>query len=116
MSTDGPATATPTRYQHRVLLPAPGPQSPPPSCIPHFRHWGITDIRSIFSPDVVTTTDNNNNSGSPFPPHPAPSIDCTSTIEPLPPFPILGNPMVTVVSPHELPTTLYGPVDPYLTP
>ncbi|PBK59611.1 hypothetical protein ARMSODRAFT_1027242 [Armillaria solidipes] len=92
------------------------PPISPSIMYPPFSIWGIMDIRSVFSPDVVTTADNNNNSGSPFLWHPAPSIDCTSTIEPLPLFPIPGNPMVTVISPHELPMTLYGPVDPYLTP
>ncbi len=39
-----------------------------------------------------------------------------TTIEFPPPFPILGNLMVTAIFPPKLPVTVYGPIDPQLAP
>ncbi len=79
VSTDGPAAATPARYQYQSLLPSPDQKYPPSPCIPHFRYGG-SRIYGPFSSPTITTP------GRPSPLHPSPSIDCTTTVGPLPPF------------------------------
>ncbi|PBK71108.1 hypothetical protein ARMSODRAFT_1002971 [Armillaria solidipes] len=62
---------------------------------------GIMAIRPVSPPDIVTTAHDNDDPRSRSPPHPPPSIDHMTTIGPLPPFLIAGNPMVVFISPHE---------------
>ncbi len=95
--------------QHGLVQPVPGLPMTLTVMHPPFSTWGNTVIKSISFSDVITTTTNNNNNPPfPYPPHPAPSTNCMTTITPISLFSIMGNLMVVAISPGECRNGLEG--------